>query len=120
MDGIVTDEPENRSPKRRTRGGGADPAPPEENGMPKMIFVNLPVDDVAKSTAFYESLGARRDPRFCNETTAMMSFSDTIHVMLLTHDKYRQFTSLEIADARCADLCTSEFNTQLTSSPPSL
>ena len=29
-----------------------------------------------------------------------MVFSDTIHVMLLTHDKYRQFTSKKIADAK--------------------
>jgi uncharacterized protein len=68
--------------------------------MPKMIFVNLPVADVARSTAFYESLGAKRDPRFCNETTSMMSFSDTIHVMLLGHDRFRDFTSKPIADAR--------------------
>ena len=29
-----------------------------------------------------------------------MVFSETIHVMLLTHDKYRIFTSRPIADAR--------------------
>jgi predicted lactoylglutathione lyase len=27
-------------------------------------------------------------------------FSDTIHAMLLTHDKYRQFTSKKIVDAK--------------------
>ena len=68
--------------------------------MPKMIFVNLPVADVAKSTAFYQSIGATRDPRFCNDSTSMMSFSDTIHVMLLGHDRYREFTSKPIADAK--------------------
>lgn len=79
--------------------------------MPKMIFVNLPVADVAKSTAFYEALGAKRDPRFCNETTSMMSFSDTIHVMLLSHDRFRDFTSKPISDARKTAevlLCLSE------------
>ena len=25
--------------------------------MPKMIFVNLPVEDVARSTAFYQAIG---------------------------------------------------------------
>ena len=30
----------------------------------------------------------------------MMVFSRAIHVMLLTHDKFRQFTSKRIADAR--------------------
>jgi predicted lactoylglutathione lyase len=29
-----------------------------------------------------------------------MVFSDTIHAMLLTHDKYRQFTSKKIVDAK--------------------
>lgn len=68
--------------------------------MPKMIFVNLPVTDVAKSTAFYQKLGAKRDDRFCNETTSMMAFSDTIYVMLLSHDRFRDFTSKPIVDAK--------------------
>lgn len=67
--------------------------------MKKMIFVNLPVSDVAKSTAFYEAIGAKRDPRFCNETTSMMVFSDTISVMLLAHGRFRDFTTKTIADA---------------------
>ena len=29
-----------------------------------------------------------------------MVFSETIHAMLLTHDKFRQFTSKKIADAK--------------------
>jgi predicted lactoylglutathione lyase len=29
-----------------------------------------------------------------------MVFSDTIHAMLLTHDKFRQFTSKKITDAK--------------------
>ncbi|MDQ3365025.1 MAG: VOC family protein [Myxococcota bacterium] len=79
--------------------------------MPKMIFVNLPVTDVAKSTAFYESLGAKRDPRFCNETTSMMTFSEHIHVMLLTHERFREFTAKPIADSKKTTevlLCLSE------------
>ena len=68
--------------------------------QPKMIFVNLPVSDVKKSTTFYEAIGARRDPRFCDDTASCMVFSDTIHAMLLSHDKYRQFTAKKIADAR--------------------
>jgi len=66
--------------------------------MPRMIFVNLPVADLARSVAFYKAIGAEQNPRFTDETAAMMSFSDTIHVMLLTHDKFRQFTTKRIAD----------------------
>ena len=68
--------------------------------MPKMIFVNLPVVDLQRATAFYEALGARKNEQFCDATASCMVFSDAIHVMLLTHDKFRQFTPKRIADAR--------------------
>ena len=67
--------------------------------MAKMIFVNLPVTNLSRSIAFYGALGARQNFQFSDETAAMMSFSDEINVMLLTHDKYRQFTAKPIADA---------------------
>ena len=66
--------------------------------MPKLIFVNLPVTDLPRAKAFYEAIGARNNPQFTDDTAACMVFSDTIHVMLLTHDKYKQFTSKQIAD----------------------
>lgn len=68
--------------------------------MSRMIFVNLPVTDLPRSRAFLEALGAVNEPRFTDETAACMTLSDTIHVMLLTHDKFRQFTPRPIADAK--------------------
>jgi hypothetical protein len=68
--------------------------------MSKLIFVNLPVRDLARSTAFYQAIGATKDERFSDATGACVAFSDIIHVMLLTHDKFRQFTPKPIADAR--------------------
>lgn len=69
--------------------------------MPRLIFVNLPVSDLARSTAFYQALNAAKDERFCDgATAACLVFSETIHVMLLTHDKFRQFTPKNIANAR--------------------
>jgi predicted lactoylglutathione lyase len=65
-----------------------------------MIFVNLPVSNLTKARAFLEALGAVNDPRFTDETAAAMSFSDTIHVMILTHEKFSQFTPRPIADAK--------------------
>jgi predicted lactoylglutathione lyase len=59
--------------------------------MAKMIFVNLPVKDVARSTAFYEALGFTRDARFSNEQASAMQWSDEIVVMILAHDFYRTF-----------------------------
>jgi predicted lactoylglutathione lyase len=68
--------------------------------MSKMIFVNLPVADLAAAKAFYEAIGATNNPQFTDDTAACMVFSDVIHVMLLTHDKFRQFTPKPIADSR--------------------
>jgi predicted lactoylglutathione lyase len=67
--------------------------------MSKLIFVNLPVADLAAAKAFYEAIGAVNNPTFTDETAACMVFSETIHVMLLTHDKFAQFTPKRIADA---------------------
>src|SRR5690349_24267783 len=79
--------------------------------MSKLIFVNLPVADLARATAFYEAIGAKKDERFTDHTAACMVFSETIHVMLLTHDKFRQFTPKPIADSKAATevlICMSE------------
>lgn len=66
--------------------------------MSRMIFVNLPVADLAKSVAFYEAVGATRNPQFSDDTAACMVFSETIFVMLLTHEKFASFTSRPIGD----------------------
>ncbi len=67
--------------------------------MSKLIFVNLPVSDLQRSIAFYEAIGAEKNAMFSDDTAACMVFSETIHVMLLTHDKFRQFTPKRIADS---------------------
>lgn len=68
--------------------------------MAKMIFVNLPVADLERSKAFYEAVGFTNNPMFSNEMAACMVWSDTIHVMLLTHDFWKTFTSKTIPDAK--------------------
>ncbi|MEQ1944774.1 VOC family protein [Mesorhizobium sp. VNQ89] len=68
--------------------------------MAKMIFVNLPVANLKRATAFYESIGATKNPRFSDDTASCMVVSETIYVMLLTHEKYGQFTAKKIVDAR--------------------
>ena len=71
--------------------------------MPRMIFVNLPVTDLKRATAFYEAVGAVRNPQFCDDTASCMVFSETIFAMLLTHDKFRQFTPKPISDAKVSN-----------------
>lgn len=70
--------------------------------MPKMIFVNLPVGDVRRSTVFYEALGFTKNDAFSNEQASAMGWSDTISVMLLDHGFYSTFTDKPIADTRAA------------------
>jgi uncharacterized protein len=67
--------------------------------MARMIFVNLPVTDLQRSTAFYEALGGTKNPQFSDHTASCIVFSEAIHVMLATHDKYMQFSPKPIADA---------------------
>lgn len=66
---------------------------------PKMIFVNLPVKNLPAAIAFYEAVGAVSNKDFADESAQMLSFSDTIHVMLLTHERFSSFTSRKIPDA---------------------
>jgi uncharacterized protein len=67
--------------------------------MQRMIFVNLPVKDLGKARAFYEAIGFTNNPQFTDETAACMVLTDVIHVMLLTHAKFKEFTPKEISDA---------------------
>ncbi|WP_315775953.1 MULTISPECIES: VOC family protein [unclassified Bradyrhizobium] len=68
--------------------------------MPNMILVNFPVRDLAASTAFYIALGGAVNSQFSGESSTSLMFTNTIGVMLLTHDQYREFTKRPIGDAR--------------------
>jgi predicted lactoylglutathione lyase len=84
---------------------------PMEGTMPKLIFVNLPVSDLDRAVAFYQAIGAVKNEQFSDHTAACLVFSETIHAMLLTHDKFRQFTPKAIADAKHTSevlICMSE------------
>ena len=67
--------------------------------MISKIFVNLPVKDLDKSMAFFKAIGFSFNPQFTDKTAACMVMSEDIYAMLLTHDKVKQFTGKEIADA---------------------
>ncbi|KAA0013006.1 lactoylglutathione lyase [Billgrantia pellis] len=72
--------------------------------MSRMIFVNLPVADLETSMAFYDSLGFTNNPHFTDETAACMVWSEAIHVMLLTHAKWRTFTNRPIPPANSSEV----------------
>jgi uncharacterized protein len=70
--------------------------------MNSQIFVNLPVADLPKARAFYKALGYTFNEAFCDDTGACVVVSETIHIMLLTHAKFSEFTPKAICDTRVA------------------
>ena len=61
--------------------------------MTRTIFVSLPVADLDVSVSFYAALGFERNPQLSDETGACMVWSEAICVMLVSHAKWRTFTS---------------------------
>ncbi|WP_020405828.1 VOC family protein [Hahella ganghwensis] len=72
--------------------------------MSRMIFINLPVEDLKASMAFYQSLGFENNPQFTDDTAACMVWSESINVMLLTHEKWRTFTSRPIPPSSSSEV----------------
>ncbi|TBW39812.1 glyoxalase [Siculibacillus lacustris] len=70
--------------------------------MTQMIFVNLPVRDLAAAKAFFEQLGYRIDPRFTDDKAACVVISDAIYAMLLTEPFFAQFLTKPQVDGRQA------------------
>lgn len=57
-----------------------------------MIFFSLPIENVVASIALYRALGFRQNTDLSDAGAVCMVWSDAIHVMLLTHAKWRIFT----------------------------
>lgn len=72
--------------------------------MTKIIFVNLPVKELQASVKFYEALGMKNNPQFSDDSAACMVWSDTIYIMLLTHDRWRSFTTRPIPSANSSEV----------------
>ncbi|MCX4883877.1 VOC family protein [Streptomyces sp. NBC_00847] len=64
----------------------------------QMIFVNLATNDVDASKKFFTQLGYTINPQFSNDECACVVISDTIIAMLLSKQRYADFTKKEIAD----------------------
>jgi predicted lactoylglutathione lyase len=72
--------------------------------MPRTIFINLPVTDLANSKAFYEAIGFAHNPYFSDEFSGCMVLTDVIHVMLLTHAKWETFTRRPIPPSTSSEV----------------
>ena len=72
--------------------------------MSRKIFISLPVADLAQSKAFYGALGFVNDPKFSDGTCACMVVSESIYVMLLSHEKWQGFTTRPICPAGSSEV----------------
>ncbi|WP_439616419.1 VOC family protein [Shinella sp.] len=70
--------------------------------MPKMIFVNLPVKDLAAATHFYEAIGCQKNAQFSDEQASSVVWSDDITFQLLSRDYFSTFTPKPVADAHAS------------------
>ena len=74
--------------------------------MSRLIFVNVPVKDLAASTAFFRALGFEFDEKFTDQSCACMVVSEQAYVMLLQRDRFAEFVTRPVADAEEATALT--------------
>ena len=68
--------------------------------MQSQVFINLAVKDINKSLAFYSQIGFTNNPQFSDDSSKCMIWSETIFVMIMTHDKFKTFATKPIADTK--------------------
>ena len=64
----------------------------------RMLFVNLPVGDLERSKAFFAKLGFSFNATFTDETADCMLVGEHAFFMLLTREKFAEFSKLPMAD----------------------
>jgi predicted lactoylglutathione lyase len=72
--------------------------------MSRKIFISLPVSNLDASVAFYQAIGFSNEPQFTDDTAACMVWSEAINVMLLTHAKWRSFTTRPIPPSTSSEV----------------
>ena len=64
----------------------------------RTLFVNMPVANVERSMAFFAQLGFSFNPAFTDETAACMLVGEHAFIMLLSREKFAEFSKLPVAD----------------------
>ena len=72
----------------------------------QMIFVNLPVADVARSREFFTSLGYRFDEEMCNDQGLALELGPDHYAMLLSREFFSQFHDRPVAEAGTLEVLT--------------
>ena len=100
LDDVLPPLAPTRADESRTRSTSALPTPhPEETPVKRSIFVNLPVEDVAVTRAFWTELGFSFNETFSDETSVCLVIEDNICAMLMTRERFAGFVNGEVADA---------------------
>jgi len=64
--------------------------------MTRTITVSLPVTNLEASKAFYAALGFVNNQKWSGDGAAFMAWSETISIVLLTHEKWSTLTTRPI------------------------
>ncbi|RKS14673.1 VOC family protein [Flavobacterium sp. 120] len=67
--------------------------------MASKIFINLAVKDLKKSIDFFTTLGFSFNPQFTDEQATCMILGEHIFAMLVTEQRFKDFTKKEICNA---------------------
>lgn len=67
--------------------------------MSRLLFLNLPVADLAASRDFFAALGFEFNEKFCDDGALCMVVNDRAYVMLLRRDRFAEFVAKPVAVA---------------------
>ena len=67
--------------------------------MASKIFLNLAVKDLKRSIDIFTTLGFSFNPQFTDEHATCMIIGENIFVMLVTEQRFKDFTKKEICNA---------------------
>lgn len=65
---------------------------------PRKLFVNIPVNDLQKSVAFFTRLGFTFNPQFTDDTGTCMLVGEDAYFMLLQRQRFTEFAKRPVAD----------------------
>lgn len=68
--------------------------------MRKNIFINLAIDNLDETVAFFTKLGFSFNAQFTNEKATCMIVEENIFVMLLVEEYFKTFTNKELIDRK--------------------
>ena len=66
---------------------------------PRKLFVNIPVSDLQRSIDFFEELGFAFNTQFTDATATCMLVGEDAYFMLLTREKFQDFSKRPVADS---------------------